>query len=87
MHFLPSAGTLCSGGGRGCSSESFSCSHRFHSAQGGWVRDGEEVVVVVGGGKEGRGFPLNLLTWFLLLPTGSREASEKSRWIPKGFEM
>lgn len=30
---------------------------------------------------------MNLLTWFLLLPTGSHEASEKRRWIPRGFEM
>lgn len=35
----------------------------------------------------GEGVPVNLLTWFLLLPTGSHEASEKSRWIPRGFEM
>lgn len=48
----------------------------------GWGGDGG------GGGKAGErtgGFPMNLLTWFPLLPTGSHEASEKSRRIPRGF--
>lgn len=34
----------------------------------------------------GGGFPMNLLTWFLLLPTGSRKSSEMDSG-GGGFEM